>query len=62
MKLKIIMDSGKEYTIEGTKSMDSLMFNKFNGASILRNYLVDITDNISIIPSHISSVEKIEEK
>lgn len=53
--IKIIMDSGKEYTLKRTN------YTKFksmicNGLGIMFNFLVEIED-IIINPSHISSVE-----
>jgi hypothetical protein len=60
-KIKIVMDSGKEYIL------DIPNFNWFrekvtNHNGVLYHYLIDITgDGLFIVPSHISSIEKFTE-
>jgi len=67
MKTKIIMDSGNEYIYDGDiYEVKSLCVNvqqmPMGGrVEIFRNGFVDIAANISINPSHISSLEEIED-
>lgn len=67
MKIKVVMDSGKEYVIyEKNFSLNdftrSFYTDSPNGARILNNTLVylDGEEKIVINPTHISSVEVIE--
>lgn len=66
MKTKIIMDSGSQYVYEGSigevKNL-CVNVNQMPGGRvvILKNGFIDIAENISINPSHISSLEEVED-
>ncbi|WP_339227825.1 hypothetical protein NSQ77_19930 [Oceanobacillus sp. FSL K6-2867] len=72
MKIKVIMDSGKEYVID---KLDEFEFDRFIGsffnenklpmgqtAKVLKNTLLYLGDKKSILinPSHVSSIEVLE--
>jgi hypothetical protein len=57
--LKIRMDNGSEYIVDETqKSLDNKIHNQLG---ILINSFVDLKERLKINPSHISSIEEVEE-
>lgn len=66
MKTKIIMDSGSEYMFEGDINQVKRLCVNINKmpmggiVEIFKNGFIDITPNISINPSHISSLEELD--
>jgi len=67
MKTKIFMDSGSQYIYEGSISqIKNLCVNisqmgMGGRVEIFKNGFIDIAENISINPSHISSLEELED-
>lgn len=62
MKIKVIMDSGKEYINEKDKSVEEFIERFTPKQAFGVNYIsLDINETVYINGSHISSIEVIEE-
>ena len=66
MKVKIIMDSGREYIVDGyINNVTDRCFNynrlpmSNSSISIMKNDFVELCDGVFINPSHISSIEEV---
>lgn len=59
--VKIYMDSGRTYDVsdESLGKIKSIMVNPLG---VVANYFIDLNNNVTINPSHVSSIEYIEDK
>jgi uncharacterized protein YlzI (FlbEa/FlbD family) len=63
VRVKIVMDSGKEYIVESTEStIDQFVWMNFEKKNALINHFVKLRfedNDILLNPSHISSLEEV---